>query len=198
MNPCVEAPQITASLIFALIFLIPMVPAAFFFWKLDSTAIVAGPLKGFNMNFGGSFAAYFATALLAVSTYPLWKPLPLQPEVWTVQGTVLDDKGQPMKFLNDGDIKIYPVPSPPADGNFIMSVSFPTKGPYPRLYISHKGYLGPTIDLDPSEKCSVQLHRDAVSKTIKLREFKLQRQAEYAPTVVATPLSPTSTSGGAE
>ncbi len=193
MNAFIDAPQMTTLMLFALIFLAPMVPAAFFFSVLKSTAIASGPLQGFDMKFGGAFAAYFATALLAVATYPIYKPhFKPEPEVWTVEGSVLDDAGNPMALLTTNDIRVYPGPGAPMDGYFKVTVTAtPSQNDYPKLSIGHEGYLGSTIDLDPdpSNAGPVKPVWDTTDKIIKLKAVKLQKQAAYAPTESPVPVT---------
>lgn len=183
-------PQWNSALVFALIFLIPMIPAAFFFSVLKSEAILTGPLRGFDAKFGGAFAAYFGTALLAVSTYPMWKlqPPPTVHQVWTIDGTLLDEQGQPIRLLNEGDVRLDPSPILRDNGHFtITATAEPTDGQYPHINIRHDDLYGPTIDLDPKAHDPNEASRDSKTMHIKLKAIRLLVPPPYSPTEVAAP-----------
>jgi hypothetical protein len=61
-----------SALLFLLVYLSPLIPAAFLFWRIDPNKIVAnssGKLLGFTIKGGGAFGAYVALELLSLLAF---------------------------------------------------------------------------------------------------------------------------------
>ncbi|RXK58554.1 hypothetical protein ESA94_18150 [Lacibacter luteus] len=74
-------------------FLLPIIPAFLFFKLLPERAAVGGPFRGLKINLSGAFAGYFLLFITAIPfMYTLIKCKGSMYEVWTIKGTVLQEK----------------------------------------------------------------------------------------------------------
>lgn len=143
--------------ILAALILLPIIPAYLLFTALPGHAAVTGPLRGFRINLSGAFAGYFATVLLCIASYSVWKPVPKAAvQKWLVRGRIVGNLGLPIQPLDVTNVTLSPPTLQPAnDGNFLLTfTSTPTDDGaalvYPDLVITANGYKARTIALDPA------------------------------------------------
>jgi hypothetical protein len=145
-------PTLSVLIRVSILVLVPVIPAFLLFKALPSKAIITGPLQGLNVNLSGAFGAYFVLVLTLITAHSVWDP-PIG-KVWSVDGTVLDDKGNPMPILETSQIKVDPAPirivgSGAFHVDFATTVG-PTGDPvYPSLTIAGNDFLENPIPLDP-------------------------------------------------
>jgi len=166
---------------------LPIVPAFILFKLLPSNAVVNGPFQGFRINLGGAFAAYFALVLLILFTKnSVWDPPPPAYQVWTVTGTITNDKGEPFSVLGPEDISLLPPSQTLSNGWFTIDIPVkPGQGgtvDYPTLFLSHQGFGTVSVDLDPNSKPPNGITFDAANHTVRIADLHLPSLAAYQPT----------------
>jgi len=126
-------------------FLLPVTPAFLFFKLLPNKAVVNGPFKGLRIDLGGAFAGYF---LLFITAMPFMSRLiklekpekekPVEDQVWTITGTVLDKKtGQVISQFKNPRVIVYP-PNTVDGSEYKFTVAVEHKaGNYMRFPIMH-------------------------------------------------------------
>lgn len=177
--------------------LMPVVPAFLLFKALPSKAIVSGPFQGLRINLGGSFAAYFVILLILISSHSVWNPVLV--EVWSVDGNVLDEAGNPIPGLLSTDISVNPPPvSIIGPGAFHLEVATEL-GPtgdsrYPSITISRDNLRPTLIHLEPAksiDSANLKIDWDANRQRVQISRIVLRPLPAYnaagAPPPLVTP-----------
>jgi hypothetical protein len=187
------------------VILLPIIPAFILFKALPATGSVDGKLQGLEIKLSGAFAGYFAVVLLIVMNHAVL--IPVQYQMWTVTGQVVDESGRPIDPLAYKNIALEPNPLIPiSPGMFTLSFyssSAPT-GTSPTLSISADDYATVCYSLDKSMPqtpgCSSAV--TVSGNTIDVGKVVLQKSPPYPedlPPLVATDSAGSSsaaTSGG--
>jgi len=173
--------------ILAGVMLLAIIPAFLLFKLLPSTAVGGGPFQGFRIDLGGAFAAYFALVLVILFTKnTVWDPPPPAFQVWTVTGTIENDKGEPFGVLGPEDISLLPPSQTLSNGWFTIDIPVkPGQGgttDFPYLFLSHQGFGTVSVDLDPSSKPPDGITFDAANHTVRIADLRLPPLAAYQPT----------------
>ena len=181
----------------SMLVLLPIVPAFILFKALPSRAIVSGPLQGLNIKLGGSFGAYFAVLLVLISAHSVWDPVLVQ--VWTVDGNVLDENGQPFQLLQTSDILVNAPPvSVVGPGSFHVEFAAQA-GPtgdlqYPTIAIAHDALHTKLIELQrgkPSTDPDLTINWDSQQQSVSISRVVLHSLPPYNPTGPApAPIAP--------
>jgi hypothetical protein len=181
------------------VILLPIIPAFILFKALPSLGSVDGKLQGMEIKLGGAFAGYFAVVLLIVANHNVL--IPVQYQLWTVTGQVVDENGRPIDPLAYKNISLEPNPlTPISPGVFTLTFYSPTGsgGTNPTLSISQDDYQTVCYSLDPSKPgtpgCTLAV--TANGNTIDVGKVVLKKLSPYPDNL--TPLDATSgtSSGG--
>jgi hypothetical protein len=134
------------------VILLPIIPAYILFKALPATGSVDGKLQGLEIKLGGAFAGYFAVVLLIIINHSVL--MPVQFQMWTVTGQVVDENGQPIDPLAYKNISLQPNPlTPISPGMFTLTFYSTTSssGTSPTLSISQDAYETVCYSLDKSK-----------------------------------------------
>jgi hypothetical protein len=178
-------PTVALLIRVCILVIVPVFPAFLLFKALPSKAIITGPLQGLNLNLSGAFGAYFALVLLLIGAHSVWDP-PIG-KVWSLDGTVMDENGNPMPTLETAQVKVDPAPiriigSGAFHVDFATTVG-PTGDPiYPSLTIAGSNFLESPIPLDPVhpiENKDLKIEWDSNKQRIHITRIVMHKLPAY-------------------
>jgi hypothetical protein len=181
-------------MLLSIVILLPVIPAAILYSILPSTGKVTGKLHGTVIKLGGAFAGYFALVIVIISELPqmyaVVNPPPSQlAQIWDVEGQMVDDHGKSIEPLTVSDIAFQPnTLTLNKDGlfkaTFVTQLTQTAAGAeFPKLLLSHQGYIDREIDLGPSapnSESGMQYVRDEKNHVIKLKPIVLMQDMPYS------------------
>ena len=126
-------------IILSALVLLPLIPAFILFKALPSTAVVKGPLAGFNVDLGGAFGGYVALAVFLAGFYHTKLTAP---ETWTVQGELQTVNGE---LPTDLICKLKPPTLQIEDGKFEFEVPVTASKKQLNLVFEARGYRSATV-----------------------------------------------------
>jgi hypothetical protein len=178
--------------ILTLVIMLPIIPAFLLFKALPSRANASGPFHGLEIKLGGAFAGYFVLVILVIAELPRMRSFiePQTAQVWTVEGHLVDQKGQALE-LGPCDIQFTPPAAIDQRDNWFkarFTTGMTVEGgmvEFPSVSIAHPGFPNARIPLTPTDVKGSDWHAtvDESSHAIKLNAIVFKKPpGEYAPT----------------
>jgi len=166
--------QVALLITFAVLILLPVVPAYVLFKALPSTGNISGPLQGLGLKLTGAFAGYFALVVFIFMELPKIRQF-VSPEihqVWTVEGNLQDPSGNGILV---GPCEVHFMPSPYGSFSsgwfkttFVTNMTVGGEADFPHLSIVHTGFPPAEIPLDPEE-----LRRQKLDQNLNLSQHTI-------------------------